>query len=55
MLRAYITAGSIKGAAELLQIKEQAGRHRLMALYRRTGVSNVARAAYLLGLEHRAD
>ena len=50
-LEAYVATGSIKAAASQLGIKEQAARHRLQALYRRTGLRNVAEAAYWLGWE----
>ena len=51
ILEAYVATGSIKAAAQRLGIKEQAARHRLQALYRRTGIKNVAEAAYWLGWE----
>lgn len=51
MLEAYIERGTIKDAAAHIGIKEQAGRHRLMAMYKRTGVKNAAEAAYWLGWE----
>lgn len=53
MLVAYIQTGSLKEAAALLKIKEQAARHRMMAMYKRTGVKNAAQAAYLMGRESR--
>lgn len=53
ILVAYIRWGSIKQAAFAVGIKEQAARHRLQSLYRRTGTANAVQAAYLLGLEHR--
>jgi DNA-binding NarL/FixJ family response regulator len=49
VLRAYIAAGSIAGAAETLDIAESTARQHLSALYRRTGLSNAAQAAYRLG------
>jgi len=52
VLRAYISAGSIAGAANELEIAESTARQHLSGLYRRTGCANAAQAAYLLG---RAD
>lgn len=52
VLRAYIAAGSIAGAAHELDIAESTARQHLSALYRTTGCVNAAQAAYLLG---RAD
>jgi DNA-binding NarL/FixJ family response regulator len=49
VLRAYIAAGSIAGAAHELEIAESTARQHLSGLYRRTGCVNVAQAAYLLG------
>jgi DNA-binding NarL/FixJ family response regulator len=48
VLRAYIAAGSIARAAVQLEITESTRQH-LSALYRRTGCTNVAQAAYRLG------
>ena len=53
VLRAYIAAGSIAGAAETLDIAESTARQHLSGLYRRTGCLNVAQAAYLLGRSER--
>lgn len=52
VLRAYIAAGSIVGAAAQLEIAESTARQHLSGLYRRCGCSNATQAAYLLG---RAD
>ena len=49
VLRTYIRAGSIAGAAYELGISETTPRQHLSGLYRRTGLSNAAQAAYLLG------
>jgi DNA-binding NarL/FixJ family response regulator len=49
VLRAYIAAGSVAVAAYELGITETTARQHLSGLYRRTGVANVAQAAYLLG------
>jgi DNA-binding CsgD family transcriptional regulator len=49
VLRAYIAAGSIAGAAYELGISETTARQHLSGLYRRTGCLNAAQAAYLLG------
>jgi DNA-binding CsgD family transcriptional regulator len=53
VLRAYIAAGSIAGAATTLDIAESTARQHLSGLYRRTGCLNVAQAAYLLGMSER--
>ena len=52
VLRAYIAAGSIAGAAQRLDIAESTARQHLSGLYRRTGCLNVAQAAYGLGAGH---
>jgi len=52
VLRDYISAGSLAGAAHELKIGETTARQHLSGLYRRTGCVNVAQTAYLLG---RAD
>ena len=52
VLRAYIAAGSLAGAAHRLEVSETTARQHLSGLYRRTGCVNVGQAAYLLG---RAD
>ena len=52
VLRAYIAAGSIAGAAHALGIAETTARQHLAGLYRRAGCANAAQAAYRLG---RAD
>jgi DNA-binding NarL/FixJ family response regulator len=49
VLRAYIEAGSVAGAAWRLEIAESTARQHLSALYRRTNCANAAQAAYLLG------
>ncbi|MFN8622581.1 MAG: hypothetical protein U0869_17735 [Chloroflexota bacterium] len=49
VLRAYIASGSIAGAAHELDIAESTARQHLSGLYRRTGCSNAAQAAFLLG------
>ena len=49
VLRAYVAAGSIAGAAYELGITESTARQHLSGLYRRTGCLNAAQAAYLLG------
>jgi DNA-binding NarL/FixJ family response regulator len=49
VLRAYIEAGSITGAAHELDIAESTARQHLSGLYRRTGCLNAAQAAYWLG------
>jgi DNA-binding NarL/FixJ family response regulator len=49
VLRAYISAGSIAGAAHELGIAESTARQHLSGLYRRTGCASVAQAAYMLG------
>lgn len=49
VLRAYIRAGSTVAAAHDLGIAESTVRHHLSHLYRRTGWSNAAQAAYRLG------
>ena len=52
VLRAYIAAGSLAGAAHTLGSAETTASQHLSGLSRRTGCANVAQAAYLLG---RAD
>ena len=49
VLRAYIGAGSVAAAAYELGISESTARQHLSGLYRRTGSTNAAQAAYLLG------
>jgi DNA-binding NarL/FixJ family response regulator len=49
VLRAYLAAGSIAAAAHQLGITESTVRQHLSGLYRRTGCTNAALAAYLLG------
>ena len=49
VLRAYIAAGSVAGAAHDLDIAESTVRQHLSGLYRRTGCLNAAQAAFLLG------
>jgi DNA-binding NarL/FixJ family response regulator len=53
VLRAYITAGSVAGAAHSLGINETTARQHLSGLYRRTGCLNAAQAAYRLGTGDR--
>jgi DNA-binding NarL/FixJ family response regulator len=55
VLRAYIRAGSTAAAAHDLEIDETIVRQHLSGLYRRTGVANVAQAAYLLGKAETPD
>jgi DNA-binding NarL/FixJ family response regulator len=55
VLRAYIAAGSIAAAAHELEIAESTARQHLSALYRRSGCTNVAQAAYLLGAAEARD
>jgi DNA-binding NarL/FixJ family response regulator len=54
VLRAYIALGSIAGAAHELDIAESTARQHLSGLYRRTGCTNGAQAAYLLGRSEAA-
>jgi DNA-binding NarL/FixJ family response regulator len=49
VLRAYVAAGSMAGAAYELGISETTVRQHLSGLYRRMGCLNAAQAAYLLG------
>lgn len=48
-MRAYIATSSIGVAAHELDIAESTARQHLSALYRRSGCSNAAQAAYWLG------
>jgi DNA-binding NarL/FixJ family response regulator len=49
VLRAYIATGLIAAAAYELGISESTARQHLSGLYRRTGCTNAAQAAYELG------
>ena len=54
VLRAYISSGSIAGAAHELDIAESTARQHLSGLYRRMGCVNAAQAAYWLGVGEQA-
>jgi DNA-binding NarL/FixJ family response regulator len=49
VLRTYIAAGSVAAAAYELGISQTTVRQHLSGLYRRTGCTNAAQAAYWLG------